>query len=164
MALYTRQRANGCDQQMDALFSDSYTMIQGNCHFIFLPIYWKLLQASELKDTAVKQTKFRQWAQSLHQLIGLLDQKLPQRFSAVSLRNPKPQARIVKSLRSSHQKIKDQARRRENGHGTAAGKPRVAHLAKGFDNETWAVGFTADSGGLPYLKEWTREKRSVCLL
>ena len=92
MALYTRQRANGCDQQMDALFSDIYAMIQGNIHFIFLPIYWKLLQASELKDTAVKQIKFRHWAQSLHQMIGLLDQKLPQSFSAVSLQSPKPQA------------------------------------------------------------------------
>ena len=56
-------------------------------------------------------------------------------------------ATIVNMIQSSHQKTVAEAKLcdREIGHGKAVGMPRVAHLAKGCDNETWAVGFTADS-------------------
>ena len=75
-------------------------------------------------------------------------------------------ATIVDSIQSSHQKIVDEAKRcdREIGNGKAVGMPRVAHLAKGCSSETWAVGFTADSWDVHFLRKWARKKYSVCFL
>ena len=85
------QRVHVYDQRIDAMFYDSCDVIQGYIHLIFLPIHKKLLQASKREANKQKRSTFRGWAKKFLDRVLLLDQKLPQSFSALNLKEPKPE-------------------------------------------------------------------------